>query len=46
MLKYNVQTASGTVTLEATCEEAAILQVEDDGQGPVISVSLAEAGHA
>lgn len=44
-MRFNVLTAHGTITIEATWSEAAVLQVEADGLGPVLGVAAVEVDH-
>ncbi len=43
MKKYALQTPAGVVVLEATCDEAALLQAQDDGIGPIHAIVSVEA---
>lgn len=44
MQQYEVKTKHETIQITATCKEAAELEVEERGIGPVVSVKLVVGG--
>lgn len=45
MKKFALKTQAGVIVVEATCDEAALLQASEDGLGPIHAIAPVEACH-